>query len=228
MAIQNILLQTFSSFSIFGALILSLLIYLIVLFTTSSGESRKEPPGPTPLPILGNLLQLDLKKPYNTLMEFSKKYGSVFTVYLGPKKVVVLAGYKTVREALVTYDEEFGERDVMQILDDLNQGHGVIWTNGDTWRELRRFSLTNLRDFGMGRKACEDKITEECHHLIEVLKNHKGEAFDTTQSLNYAVSNIISSMIYGRRFEYDDLEFTSMVDRMNTWAKMLNSPSIQV
>nr|AUX14894.1 cytochrome p450 CYP2K48 [Kryptolebias marmoratus] len=194
----------------------------------SSKESRKEPPGPTPLPLLGNLLQLDLKKPHETLIEFSKKYGSVFTVHFGPQKVVVLAGYRTVKEALVNHDEAFGVRGPLQIVDELNQGHGVLWTNGNTWREMRRFSLTNLKDFGMGRKACEDKIIEECQHLVEVLKNFKGEAFDTNQSLNYAVSNIIASMIYGSRFEYEDLEFTSMVDRINRSGTLLGSPSVQV
>lgn len=43
---------------------------------------------------------------------------------MGPKKVVVLAGYKTVKKALVNYSEEFGERDQMRILHEFNQGHG--------------------------------------------------------------------------------------------------------
>lgn len=47
--------------------------FLLVLFFLSSRsrnqEQRKEPPGPRPLPLIGNLLQLDLMKPYNTLWE---------------------------------------------------------------------------------------------------------------------------------------------------------------
>lgn len=38
--------------------------------------------------------------------------------------MVVLAGYKTVKEALVQRDEEFGERDTLRILEDFNNGHG--------------------------------------------------------------------------------------------------------
>uniref|UniRef100_A0A8C9XJQ7 Uncharacterized protein n=1 Tax=Sander lucioperca TaxID=283035 RepID=A0A8C9XJQ7_SANLU len=174
----------------------------------SSKEDRKEPPGPKPQKILGNLLQLDLKRPYHTLLKLSKKYGSVFTVYLGPKKVVVLTGYKTVKEALVNHAEEFGERDPLPIMHEYEKGHGILWSNGDSWKEMRRFALTNLRDFGMGRKASEDKIIEECNNLIGVLKKFKGEAFDTTLPIKYA--------------------FTSLVDSISARLQLLGSPSIQV
>ncbi|XP_035851088.1 cytochrome P450 2K1-like isoform X2 [Sander lucioperca] len=227
MGVLELFLQSSSSISLLGGLLVLLLVYLVSSSSFSSKEDRKEPPGPKPFPLIGNLLQLDLKRLYNTLLKLSKRYGSVFTVYLGPQKVVVLAGYKTVKEALVNYAEEFGERDPMLIMEESNQGHGLIWANGDSWKEMRRFALTNLRDFGMGKKASEDKIIEECDHLIEVFKTFKGEAFDSTQPINYAVSNIICSIVYGSRFEYDDPEFTSLVDRTNRYVQLVGSPSVQ-
>nr|XP_046228805.1 cytochrome P450 2K1-like [Scatophagus argus] len=246
MGVLDLFLQSSSSVSLLGALVVLLLIYLISSSSNhSSKEDRKEPPGPRPLPLLGNLLQLDLKRPYNTLLKLSKKYGSVFTIYFGPKKVVVLAGYKTVKEALVNNADEFGERDPLLLAQETTQGHGkkrktraihfnlqstywVLWSNGDSWREMRRFSLTNLRDFGMGKRVCEDKIIEECGYLMEVLKKFKGQAFNTTQPVNYAVSNIICSIVYGSRFEYDDPRFTSMVDQTNKRVQLLGSPSLQM
>ncbi|KAI9547362.1 hypothetical protein NQZ68_018591 [Dissostichus eleginoides] len=215
------------SISLFGALVVLLLVY-IFSSSFSSQDEGKGPPGPKPLPLLGNLLQLDLKRPYHTFMELSKKYGSVFTVHLGPQKVVILAGYKTVKEALVNYADEFGDRYAMQITKETSGGHGLVWSNGESWREMKRFTLTNLRDFGMGKRACEDKIIEECTYLIDVLKKCKGEAFDTTQPIYQAVSNIICSIVYGSRFEYDDAEFTSLVHRAIRYIQLLGSPSIQV
>lgn len=62
---------------------------------------------------------------YTLLSQLSKKYGPVFTVYFGPTKVVVLAGYETVREALVSRAEEFGDREISPIFYDINEGHGM-------------------------------------------------------------------------------------------------------
>uniref|UniRef100_A0A8C6TM07 Cytochrome P450 n=1 Tax=Neogobius melanostomus TaxID=47308 RepID=A0A8C6TM07_9GOBI len=204
--------------TVLGAVLVLLLFYLFYGLGSDQG-----PPGPRPFPVVGNLLQLDLKQPYNTLMEYSKQYGSVFTVWLGPKKVVVLAGYKTVKEGLVDNADVFGDRDELFLL-----CPGVVWSNHEPWRELRRFTMTNLRDYGMGKRACEDKITEEAQYLCNVFKNFKGKPLDTTQPMNQAVSNIICSMVYGSRFEYDDPKFVTLVSDANRIMRIGGSPSVQI
>ncbi|XP_031650548.1 cytochrome P450 2K1 [Oncorhynchus kisutch] len=224
---EDLLLQAPSTVTLLGAVLFLLVLYLLSS-SSSSEEHGKEPPGPRPLPLLGNILQLDLRRPYQTLCELSKKYGSVFTVHIGPRKVVVLAGYKTVKQALVNHAEEFGDRGINHLFSELNKGHGIVFANGDSWKEMRRFALTNLRDFGMGKKASEEKIIEEVHYLIEVFEEHKGKAFDTTQAMNYAVSNIICSIVYGSRFDYSDPRFRRSVDQANESIRLGGSISIQL
>ncbi|KAK0150357.1 Cytochrome P450 2K1 [Merluccius polli] len=55
-----------------------------------------------------------------------------------------------------------------------------------------------------------------------------GTAFDSMHMLHCAASNIISSIIYGHRFEYDDPLFKEMVDSNNESIKLTGSVAIQV
>ncbi|XP_045885700.1 cytochrome P450 2K1-like [Micropterus dolomieu] len=221
---ETLFLISLSTTTLLGTVGILLALYV---FFCSVDHQRKQPPGPRPLPVLGNLLQLDAKLPHSTLYELSKKYGSVFTVHFGPKKVVVLAGYKTIKQALVKNDA-FSEKENLPIIHDLKLTHGIVFANGDSWKEIRQFALTNLKDFGMGKNACEEKILEECQRLNEVFKAKEAKAFDSAQPVNYAVSNIICCMVYGNRFEYDDPEFRLMVDRATKNTQLMGCPSVQL
>ncbi|XP_051573113.1 cytochrome P450 2K6-like [Myxocyprinus asiaticus] len=225
MAVVEALLQFPSTGTLLGAFLLLLVVYLLSSGSKPQKEG-KDPPGPKPLPLLGNLLTLDLERPFDTLCELSKTYGNVFQVFFGPKKVVILAGYKTVKEALVNYADEFGDRDITPGFRILNDEHGIIFSNGENWKEMRRFALTNLRDFGMGKRGSEEKIIEEIQYLKEEFEKFEGKPFDTTQPVNYAVSNIISAIVYGNRFEYTDFQFKEMVDRANENVRVGGSASM--
>ncbi|XP_059238454.1 cytochrome P450 2S1 isoform X2 [Mustela nigripes] len=109
-----------------GTWALLLVLLLLVLLTLALPRTRGHlPPGPTPLPLLGNLLQLRPGALYPGLLRLSKKYGPVFTVYLGPwRRVVVLVGHKAVQEALEGQTEAFSGRGMLATLDGTFDGHG--------------------------------------------------------------------------------------------------------
>lgn len=55
-----------------------------------------------------------------------------------------------------------------------------------------------------------------------------GKPFDTASPVNYATSNIISAIVYGSRFEYNNPQFMSMVERSNESISVVGSAQIQV
>ncbi|XP_018425066.1 PREDICTED: cytochrome P450 2K1-like [Nanorana parkeri] len=202
-------------------------IVLFLYWIHGSKKSKgKMPPGPRPLPFIGNLNLLDLKKPYESLMELSEKYGEIFTVHFGSKKMVVIAGYSAVKEALVNQADDFGERADTPLFKLTNKEKGIVFSNGESWKALRRFTLSTLRDFGMGKKTIEARIQDELISLIENFKSHNGKPFDTDLIMNCAVSNVICSIIFGERFDYDDPVFKQLIQILGANDKLSGSPKL--
>ncbi|XP_054664168.1 cytochrome P450 2G1-like isoform X2 [Grus americana] len=207
-------------------LLLLAFLTLLLLFLAFRGGRRaaRLPPGPPALPLLGNLLQISPSRTLQSLLKLSQTYGPVFTVYLGARRVVVLRGHAAVREALVENADAFAGRGRMPTVEKTFQGHGVVFSNGERWRQLRRFSLTVLRDFGMGRKSIEGRIQEEAQVLLRELRSTQEKPFDPTYLLSCAVSNVICSIVFGNRFDYRDEEFLELLQMMNESFRELSTP----
>ncbi|XP_021039115.1 cytochrome P450 2D26 [Mus caroli] len=173
------------------------------------------PPGPVPFPGLGNLLQVDFENMPYSLYKLRNRYGNVFSLQMAWKPVVVVNGLKAVRELLVTYGEDTSDRPLMPIYNHLGYGHkskGVILAPyGPEWREQRRFSVSTLRDFGLGKKSLEQWVMEEAGHLCDAFIKEAEHPFDPSPLLSKAVSNVIASLVYARRFEYEDPFFNRML-----------------
>lgn len=115
-------LQNLSS-PIVTLVIMILLHYLFKCYQKRHGFANI-PPGPTPWPVVGNfggfLVPSVIRKRFGSkgpaknaasvLMELSRVYGNVYSIYVGSQLVVVLNGYKVVRDALSNHPDVFSDR----------------------------------------------------------------------------------------------------------------------
>ncbi|XP_060131234.1 cytochrome P450 2C20-like [Zootoca vivipara] len=221
-------------FGVLPFLLVSCITFLLILIRRRDATKGKLPPGPTPLPLLGNLLQLNIRDIVASFNKLRKQNGPIFTVYMGSRPIVVLCGYEVIKEALVDNAETFGGRGPLQDLDDSFSKYvespfpGVVTTNGERWRQLRRFSLITLRNFGMGKRSIEERIQEEAQFLVQVLRKTEGHPFDPTIHLSHAVSNVICSIVFGNRFEYEDKNFIFLLDTIKKSFSVLLSTWVQI
>ncbi|XP_069854964.1 cytochrome P450 2B4-like [Dipodomys merriami] len=185
---------------------------LLLLLRAGSKARGRLPPGPRPLPLLGNVLQMDRHGLLKSFLQLRERYGDVFTVYLGSRPVVMLCGADTIREALVDQAEAFSGRGTIASVQPIFQDYGVVFANGERWKALRRFSLATMRDFGMGKRSVEERIQEEAQCLVEELRKTNGELVDPTFLFQSITANIICSIVFGERFDYKDRNFLHLLD----------------
>uniref|UniRef100_A0A8C4UNK4 Cytochrome P450 n=1 Tax=Falco tinnunculus TaxID=100819 RepID=A0A8C4UNK4_FALTI len=208
-----------------GMLVTLLLLSILWFLIWKVNMKRSQlPPGPAPWPILGNLWQKDVLPLYRTYEKLSSTYGPIFTVWLGLKPVVVLCGYETVKDALLGHAEEFGGRPEIPLLRQLSKDYGFVSNNEKKWQELRRFTLSTLRDFGMGKSSMSQRVQQETQHLVNLLAELKGNAFEPLTLFRHAVANVICSVVFGNHYSYSDTAFLELLNVIGNYISFFLSP----
>ncbi|XP_055052706.2 cytochrome P450 2M1-like [Misgurnus anguillicaudatus] len=205
-------------------------LFLLLLWKSRGKQSNFKhlPPGPRPFPLVGNIFQFDGKQAYKYYHELSEKYGSVVTIWLSTTPVVIISGYQALKDTMIGLSEEFSGRSNYPMIMKATLGYGVLSTSGHRWREMRRFSLMTLKNFGMGRRSIEEKVQDEAKNLVKMMNKYEGLAFSPADMVSNAVANVICSIVFGHRFEFEDPQFKFLLGTVNNYFKMLNSPLGQI
>ena len=170
------------------------------------------PPGPRGWPLLNNYGYVHNKNGLRKkLAALRDQYGDIFSLRFMLTDVIVLNGPDVIRHALITNADDFSERPQL-FTSRVRKNKGII--NSKFWKDTRKFSLVALKDFGLGKKSLEDTVTEEIGYLTDVLASENGQPCSVDVIMNKSVSNIICSIIFGKRFEYDDQDFEQLLDKL--------------
>ncbi|KAH6790919.1 hypothetical protein C2S51_005925 [Perilla frutescens var. frutescens] len=138
----------------------------------SQKKSVKLPPGPKPLPIIGNL-NLITFPPFRSFRDLSKHYGPIMHLKLGEASAVVVSSPGIAKQILKDHDPIFANRP---------QGVAVeiMWYNyvdvafspyGDYWKQMRKICINELlsprmvRSFGSIRSDEASRLVDSIHHF---------------------------------------------------------------
>ncbi|XP_057606177.1 cytochrome P450 2W1 [Hippopotamus amphibius kiboko] len=191
------------------------------------GPAPRWPPGPRPLPLIGNLHLLRVSQQDQSLRELAEQYGPVFTVHFGRQKMVVLTGYEAVREALVGTRQELAGRPPIAIFQLIQGGGGIFFSSGARWRAARQLTVRTLHGLGVGRAPVASKVLQELECLTAQLDGYAGRPFPLAV-LGWAPSNITFALLFGQRFDYRDPVFVTLLGLVDEVMVLLGTPSLQL
>uniref|UniRef100_A0A1W7HBS0 Cytochrome P450 n=1 Tax=Scoparia dulcis TaxID=107240 RepID=A0A1W7HBS0_SCODU len=191
-------------------MVLPLLIFTILtLFISYKLFQRfrfKLPPGPRPLPVVGNLYDL---KPVlvRCFTEWSHTYGPIFSVYLGSHLSIVVNSAELAKEVLKDNDQQLANRNrTRQINKFSKNGMDLIWSDyGPHYVKVRK--LCTLELFSMKRLEAlrpirEDEVTAMVESIFKdcVKPENKGKPLVLREYLGLMAFLHITRLSFGKRF----------------------------
>nr|AYK02678.1 coumarate 3-hydroxylase [Catalpa fargesii] len=166
----------------------------------------KLPPGPRPLPIVGNLYDL---KPVlvRCFTEWSQVYGPIFSVYLGSHLSVVVNSAELAKEVLKDNDQQLANRNrTRQIAKFSKNGMDLIWSDyGPHYVKVRKLctlELFSMKRLDALRPIREDEVTAMVESIFKdcIKPENKGKALVLREYLGMMAFLHITRLTFGKRF----------------------------
>jgi cytochrome P450 len=141
-------------------------------------HSQTKLPGPKGLPVLGNLLQIDLKKLHLILEEWASVYGDIYQFRLANKTVVVISEPTLIQDILKDRPQTYRRISAIERVGAELGSNGVFAAEGEQWQRQRQVTVQAFKPEQLRRFfPTLHRITERLYNRW--LKNaDAGQPFD--------------------------------------------------
>lgn len=178
-------------------LLITIPIALGVIILASSARKRGHyPPGPFPLPLIGNLHQLPKKNKWRKIKEWHDKYGPIITVHIGARPMIILGSYECVKDLLARRGATYSSRPSYFVDAVGSKRHTVSLPYGCRWRMHRRLLQKLLSNYKC--HTYTETQDFECKQLLyELLSTN-----DFRTVFHRFATSLTFSLAYGKRLAH--------------------------
>ncbi|XP_062223276.1 geraniol 8-hydroxylase-like [Phragmites australis] len=176
-----------------------LILICMYAFQLITDARRRLPPGPLPLPLVGNLHQIERGSPHRSLARLAKRYGSLMSVRLGVVHAVIVSSTDAAREILQKHNADLADRPIIDAW--LANGHRansiIAMPPHAKWRALRKLCTTEL--FTPSRlNALQPLRQQKVQELVRYVSDQAalGAPFTIRDPVFTATMNILSRMLF--------------------------------
>ncbi|KAK8453934.1 hypothetical protein SEVIR_5G366500v4 [Setaria viridis] len=191
-------------------LLIGLFASVVIAIAVSKLRGRKLrlPPGPVPVPIFGNWLQVGDDLNHRNLAALARRFGDIFLLRMGQRNLVVVSSPPLAREVLHTQGVEFGSR-TRNVVFDIFTGKGqdmVFTVYGDHWRKMRRimtvpfFTNKVVQQYRAGWEAEAAAVVDD----VRADPSAATEGVVLRRRLQLMMYNNMYRIMFDRRFESMD------------------------
>ena len=185
-------------------------------------RSFTELPGPRGLPLVGNLLQLDLKQLHRVLEGWCNEFGPIYTFKLGRKPVVVVADPEQIQAILRQRPKVYRRVGTIESVFKEMGITGVFSAEGDDWKRQRRLTAHAL-DAGHLRQFFPAliKVTERLKNRWNRTADSQAPA-DVQQDLMRYTVDVTTSLAFGYDMNTLEKEGEVIQDHLEKIFPMIN------
>ena len=190
----------FQSYYIFFAFLAPILFLLLIKQRKKLVQSKKLPPGPSKLPLIGNLHQLR-GLPHRSLQHLSDEHGPLMFLQLGSIPALVISSADIAREIFKTHDRVFSGRPVLYATKKLTYNLSAVSfaPYGEYWREVRKIATLEL--FSAKRVQSFQAVRdEEVALMLDSIAVSSGPVNLSELTLLLA-NNIVCRVAFGKKYD---------------------------
>ncbi|KAJ7567654.1 hypothetical protein O6H91_01G000800 [Diphasiastrum complanatum] len=202
-----------------SVLVGSLGLFIIILWIWRRQERRPNlPPGPRPLPLIGNLHQLG-KIPHKSLYHLAKEFGPIMYFRLGSVAAVVATSGEVAREFLQTHDQNFSMRPETisgKILGYDQVSMVLSPMNRPDLKKIVSVHLLNAKRIEESRHVRLEELSLLVKAIFEDYEHNR--VVNVLDKVCGTLTNIIFRLVINRRLPFDDISrFEGLADQLMTY-----------